>query len=107
MRLMCLAGYEPSLDACAVCGDESENNPFFDISGGVLLCGSCAGGDAFRLCDSSLAALRHVTSCQAQRILSFRLSGEALNRFCYVCEQYVTHHLERHFHILDYLNNLE
>ena len=40
LRAMCLAGYEPVLDACAVCGCQPEE-PRFHLREGVLHCARC------------------------------------------------------------------
>lgn len=44
LRLMCLAGYEPLLDACAVCGVPAPEQPQLSLSEGVLCCGAAGPG---------------------------------------------------------------
>ena len=41
LRAMCLAGYEPLLDGCAVCGSEPPEEPRFHLREGVLHCARC------------------------------------------------------------------
>ena len=41
LKLMCLEGYEPLLDACAVCGAPEPEAPLFHLHEGVLCCASC------------------------------------------------------------------
>ena len=45
LRLMCLAGYEPLVDACAVCGVSEPEQPRFHLTEGVLHCASCRVGE--------------------------------------------------------------
>ena len=40
-KAMCLAGYEPLLDACAVCGAEHPADARFHLREGVLHCAAC------------------------------------------------------------------
>jgi hypothetical protein len=41
LRLLCLAGFMPVLDACGVCGAAQPERPCFSTQGGVLCCGGC------------------------------------------------------------------
>lgn len=41
LKLMCLEGYEPLLDACAVCGAPEPESPLFHLNEGVLCCAAC------------------------------------------------------------------
>ena len=43
LRCLCLAGYGPLLDACAVCGREPPEEPRFHLREGVLHCAACRG----------------------------------------------------------------
>ena len=54
LKLLCVAGYEPLLDACAVCGRAEPQEPRLDLAEGVLHCAACGLGeeevlDLFRL----------------------------------------------------------
>ena len=40
-KAMCLAGYEPLLDACAICGQEEPADARFHLREGVLHCAAC------------------------------------------------------------------
>ena len=60
LRTACLAGFEPMLDACCVCGREDPETPAFDLTGGVIRCLGCAGSldtDSVRLSAGTLAAV--------------------------------------------------
>lgn len=43
LRLLCLTGYEPLLDACAVCGAPEPLRARLHLSQGVLCCAACPG----------------------------------------------------------------
>lgn len=68
LKLMCLEGYEPLLDACAVCGAPEPEPPLFHLNEGVLCCAACrteAGegaavpleGEPWRPCVTSSTAI--------------------------------------------------
>lgn len=110
MRLMCLSGYEPALDVCAVCGRRDAARPHFNLRGGVLHCMDCPTGDTGRsaqLCGASLAALRHIARADAKKIFSFTMDEESEKRLCRVCEDYVTEQLERGSSTLDYWKDVK
>jgi DNA repair protein RecO (recombination protein O) len=77
LRLMCLAGFTPTLDAARL-----------ETLGGV------------RLDNDARAAVRHVVTCDARRVFSFALADET--RFVSAAEGYVLEKLERGFKTLDY-----
>jgi len=58
LRLTAVAGYHPSLDSCASCGDPGDHR-VFSIAGGGTLCRACAPVDA-RPLDSGARALLDV-----------------------------------------------
>ena len=105
LRLMCLSGYEPALEACPVCGKEEMASPVFSTLGGTVLCGKCRNledGETFPLCAASLAAMRHISGAESKKIFSFTLDDKAAKRLYTVCEAYVLAQLERRFSALDY-----
>ena len=42
-RLLALAGFEPMIDGCAVCGAETAQSPVLDVVQGVVHCRKCGG----------------------------------------------------------------
>jgi len=108
-RLLCLAGYEPLADACAVCGEENPAEPVLDAVQGVLRCRTCGQGDgglALPLCRESLSALRHILYGDAKRLYSFRVSDGAAARLGAAAEAFTAAQLERSFRTLDFYKSL-
>ena len=109
MRAMCLAGYEPLIDGCAVCG-EPAGEPQFHLREGVLHCRDCgaklAPGISLPLCPDSLAALTHIVHGPARRLYSFRLESAAQKRLSDVCEAFLLTQLERGFRTLDFYKQI-
>lgn len=109
LRLMCLAGYAPRLDACPLCGSEPPREPHFSLQGGFAACRDCLTaetGPHKALCAASLAAMRHIVSAPPERVFSFSLEPRAAKRLGKVAEAYCQAQLERSFQTLDYLKRL-
>ena len=110
LKLMCLEGYEPLLDACAVCGCPTPEEPRFHLREGVLHCVGCRGsvgeGISLPLSSGSLAAMRHIVYGDPKRLLSFPLDGAGLETLAGVAEAYLLTQLERGFRTLDFYKSL-
>jgi DNA repair protein RecO (recombination protein O) len=112
-RLMCLIGYTPVLDACAVCGTplapESEGVRF-----GLAVCGtvcqrpSCAarGGERLSLEPGTLACMRFLRDTGLERLYSFHLERKAFESLSSICERFVENQMEKRYAKLDLLATL-
>ena len=111
LRLMCLAGFEPDLSACHVCGRTDISAPRLDLSGGVVRCRECRSdgqeGRTVPLCAGSLDAMRYITSCDAKKLFSFTLGDEALSRLCAAAEAFVLTQLDRGFGTLEFYRSIK
>lgn len=109
-KAMCLAGYEPLLDGCAVCGREEPEEPRFHLREGVLHCAGCRDqvgeGISLPVSGQCLSALRHVAYGDPKRLLSFSLSPEGLEQFAGITESYLLTQLERGFRTLDFYKEM-
>lgn len=109
IRLLCLAGYEPLVDACAYCGRPEPEGPYFDVVEGVLRCGTCGGVEGRRglpLCRDSLAALRHIVYGDPKRLYAFQLGPDAQRRLSAAAEAFIDAQLERGFRTLDFYKSV-
>ena len=110
LKLMCLAGYEPMLDGCAVCGAPDPEEPRLNLSAGVLHCAKCRSGAgegiSMPLDAPSLAAMRHVAYGDPKRLFSFALDVPAMKRMADACEAFLQTQLERGFRTLDFYKQL-
>lgn len=109
LRMLSIAGFEPLLDSCAVCGREPER-PRLNLTQGVLHCVGCGEevgrGISLPLSPPVLAALRHLVTCPGKKLLSFRLDDKNLAQLGEVCEAYLLTQLERGYGTLDYYKQL-
>lgn len=111
LKLVCLAGYEPTLDACSYCGAEEPENPCFHLSRGALRCVRCRDGagdiaGAVPLPPDALAALRHVAYGDPKRLFSVPITEKGLTVMSNLCERYLLNQMERRFHTLDFYQSL-
>ncbi len=109
LRLMCLAGFEPIVSACAVCDKEDVVAPRLDLRGGTVLCRNCKASGAAEtapLDQGSLDALRFIVSADPRKIFAFKLEDEALGKLSRAAESYVSTQLDRKFRTLDFYKQL-
>jgi DNA repair protein RecO (recombination protein O) len=110
LRLLSLAGYEPLLDACAVCGGEDPEHPALHLREGVLCCAACRDevgeGVALPLDAAALLAARRIVYGDPKRLFSFRLEGKSLRLLGDASEAFALTQLERGFRTLDYYKKL-
>lgn len=110
LKMMALAGYEPMLMCCAVCGGEV-SEPRFHLSQGALHCPHCreklGPGISMPLDAPALAAMRHVLYGEEKKLFSFRIPESSLNKMSAVTEAYVLTQLERGFRSLDFYKQMQ
>ena len=110
LRLLSLSGYEPMLEGCAVCGEETPKEPMLDVMQGLLHCKPCAlqgiRGLSMPLCAASLQAMRHVVSCDPKRLYAFTLDESAQRRMADATEAFAAAQLERGFRTLDFYKSM-
>ena len=106
LRLMCLSGYRPELDACAACGREEMDAGRLFADSGELYCSDCRAAGGYELSRSVIDAMRYIISAESRRIFAFRLPEAELAELGRVCEAYTLHALDRSFGSLDYYKKL-
>ena len=110
LRLMCLEGFQPEVDACGVCGRRELDGPMFSPSSGVIHCAGCAPGSAgpsVALDGESLAAMRHIVWAEPKKEFSFAIPEPSLERLGRAAELFVRYQLDRNFYSLDYWKSVK
>lgn len=109
LRLMCLSGFEPSLDYCPVCGSAEPEGAVFSTLGGTVSCRSCAAeyGETFSARPQVLEAMRHIANAEPKKVFSFSLDEKGEKQLGVICQAYVIAQLERRFYSLDYWNSVK
>ena len=110
LKALCLAGYEPMLEGCAVCGAETPKQMRFHLQEGVLHCGDCrkelGDGISMPMNGQVLAAMEHIAYGDPKRLFSFRLDENSLRQLANLTEAYLHAQLERGFSTLDYYKSV-
>ena len=103
-RLLALAGFEPMVDGCAVCGAETAEQPMLDVVQGVVHCRRCGGvgWDNLPLSEQCLAAMEHILHGPDKRLYAFSLPEEELRLLDRAAEAFAGAQLERSFRTLGY-----
>lgn len=108
-RAACLAGYEPMLERCAVCGNPEPER--FLVSAGMLQCTSCHMQEELGLRlpvhGGCLSAMRYLASCDSKHLFSFTLGADAEKELADVAETYLLTQLERGFFTLDFYKSMQ
>ncbi len=111
LRLMCVAGYAPLVDACGVCGESEPEQPCLNLSEGVLHCFNCRGevgeGISMPLSQSTLSALRYIVFGDPKRLFSFQIDEESLRLLGDASEAFLLTQLERGFKTLDFYKQIQ
>lgn len=108
LRVACLGGYTPMVDACAVCGHPQPDR--FHVSAGSVQCAACLleeeRGIRLPIQPGALEAIRYVVSCPLRKLFSFQLGEQASKQLADVAETYLLTQLERGFFTLDFYKSL-
>ena len=108
LKLMALAGFEPLLDGCCVCGEEEPAQPMLNVEQGTVRCAACPkeSGVSIPIGTAVLSAMRYVIYGDPKRLYSFHLPEAERESMANVCERYVEAQLERSFRTLDFYKSL-
>lgn len=105
MRLMRIAGYEPDLSGCAVCGEPEPTEPRFSAQNGIICCRECRRNiheANVILCPDSLRALRYILYAEPRKLMAYSLPSDASKRATNASETYLLTQTERKFNALNY-----
>jgi DNA repair protein RecO (recombination protein O) len=111
LHLLGLAGYQPQLRRCVLCGRElAAEDQFFSATAGGVVCPSCAAaatqqGPSGRL-PLSLAALkllRYMQSSPYAKVAALSVSSRTQTEVEYLLARYITETLERQLKSVEFL----
>jgi len=108
LRIASLAGYMPSLVACDNCGEFESEEMFFNCENGLLLCSSCGKNtEAPLLPLPVITAMRHIVFSSFEKIFSFSLPDELLEKLNIITQKYLENCFQQKFRLLDYFDTLK
>lgn len=107
MRIMCEAGYMPSLVGCKFCGEYYTDKMYFDCFSGEVYCAECGKNRGLMpVSGNVISAMRHICYSEFSKIFSFELSEESLSVLRILSEKYLSNVTGQEFNLLKYYSNL-
>lgn len=105
IRLLRILGFNPILNKCVMCENESVIS--FSIQNNGLICNQCSklDGGSINLCDSTINALKYILLSDSKKIFSFNISDNILSELKLFIKIYLHEKLERDYDIDKYLKN--
>lgn len=110
LRLACMAGFEPQVRFCGVCGREEPAGPVLSLTGGTVYCAGCRperAGECLSLSPGTLDAVRYIVEAAPKRLYAFRVGPETERQLGRVCEAYLLTQLGRGFKTLDFYRSVK
>lgn len=108
LRLVTVAGYMPSIIACADCSEYLTDTMYFDCLTGELFCKTCGKSRMLPMVNSAIvSAMRHICFSEFAKIFSFELNDDNLIQLNRLTEQYLKTSLGQDFKLLGYLTDLK
>lgn len=109
LRLLCLSGFMPSLEGCAVCGQRYPTQ--FHVGQGVIHCPGCKpqleDGLSLPLTSGALDAMRYICDAPLDRLYHFDLPSPSCEKLANAAETFLLTQLERGFSALDFYKSLQ
>jgi DNA repair protein RecO (recombination protein O) len=103
---MSVAGFEPLIDGCSICGKTEPEFVYLDINEGALICNECTYVGEYKLSRGALNAARYILNCDSKKLYSFSLGQPGLKELAKVTESYLLAHLDRQFRTLNYYKGI-
>ncbi len=106
LRALILSGYAIDLDGCAVC--QNEEIKYINLYEGECFCAACGSEDTAKpISPSVLAAIKHITYSDDNKIFSFSINGPYIKELSIITTNYVKICLEKEYSSLKYLRNIQ
>ena len=98
LRLLCILGFTPKIQACTNCGD-TENLGYFSIKDNGLKCETCSKQDksAIQISESTKNAIKYIVMAPSKKLFSFNLKEESLNELNMISKLYLDEKLEKEY----------
>ncbi len=107
LKAFCINGEGPQVFRCVVCGNHTRPLVFSAKQGGMVCC-ECGRevSDGIRLDNSTLYTMQFVESSTIEKLYTFTVSDEVLDKFAKVMERYRLLYVDKRFKSLEILETL-
>ncbi|HNX64852.1 MAG TPA: DNA repair protein RecO [Oscillospiraceae bacterium] len=112
LRLVSDIGIMPDILACKKCAVYENDEMYFLINEGTMLCRQCFNktdgltNDVFVLNKAVLHIVRYIVLSELDKIWKFKVSDETQSKLNDFSEKYITSHFDRHFKTLDFYHTI-
>lgn len=109
VKLMALSGYAPHLDNCVCCGGNIQNRVKISPEMGGIICPQCYHLDPYAMginkdAKEVLSFILHKPLSKLNQLVKNENMVKQLNK---IMNNYISKYLERTFHTLNFLNNID
>lgn len=104
LKAMSFTGLSPWIKHCISCNNE-ENNDFFSVKQGGILCSNCHSTDqyAIKISEGTRYTLMYILSQPIEKLFQFNLEINILNEFKLVMDRFIDYNLNKKFKSLEFL----
>lgn len=112
MRICTIAGYMPDFVGCCKCSLFVPNNMYFSVGDAVLVCEKCYNdlrgiySNLIHVRQSILDTLRYIIYSKPEKIFSFKVSEDIIDKLCDITENYLIFHSYGDFKALKFYKSL-
>jgi len=80
----------------------------FSPADGHILCGECTSGiGCIKIDRTLLSAMRHIVFSPIEKMYSFNIPDNAINKLSELASRYILTQTEHHFNTLDFYNSIK
>ena len=98
LRLMCILGFTPNIQACKTC--KSENDIlYFSFKDSGFKCGACGKQDksVIQISQATIDAIRYIVLAPAKKLFSFNVSESTIKELQIISKIYLNEKLEKEY----------
>lgn len=102
LKILELNGLFPELFSCVKCGSKG-NLDYFDVQHNGMVCEKCHGKvpEKYQVDQSTLYALQYIVTSDINKLFSFNVTEEVLEKLDGIIESYVNQHVDKKFNSLE------
>lgn len=105
LRCISLAGFEPVISCCAICGD-TQNLSSFSFEEGGVVCRECAAAGDVPVYEGTRSMMQYAARAELSKIFSFVVDDRIAEQASYISEKYAAYQLDNNFESLAYYKKI-
>ncbi len=107
LKIASICGYAPNVVACESCGRFEDDQMYFKLDEGILLCGECKRGNLCRKINRTvLEAIRHIVFSKFENLYQFEIPENDAKTLSELSEKYISVQSEHSFSTLNFYKSI-